>query len=1125
MKAEIPIYVRATESTGGRPPVYRVSPLFFPQLWQVHERLERATANLETEVRKHLRRLGKNVRHDELAEWLYCPEIDSHRLKLRVALRKQSLGGRLLLVMFRSLNRRIAFAPGIPELWFEVPPTMSLEARATEVLGEHLRKRERDEDEPGEWIASTQAVFSLRAEWISCIDVHWEATQVIPPRKEPRFALFESPPPRDGEEELETCGRSLLSRYPDDLDRAAFREQEVEELRRWLATENRPILLLGPPGVGKTTLVEECVFREAQSRDERTHSRRDFWWLSPQRLISGMSYVGQWEGRLLEIVKAARKRRHVLVFDDLLGLFQAGQSSCSSLCVADVLRPHLERGDIRLLAEATPETWRILRERDRSFADLFRVFPVPEPSETDACRILIAVMARLEGSHRCRFDVDVLPTVITMQRRYVRDSALPGKAATFLRRLATKYSGKAIGRAEAMSEFQSHSGLSLTFLDERLKLSRREVLAELQAGVVGQPRALGAAADAVLMAKARINDPSRPLATFLFLGPTGVGKTQTAQTLAKFLYGDANQLVRIDMNEFVSPDAVARLVGTFHEPEGLLTAAIRRQPFAVLLLDEIEKAHPQVFDLLLQVLGEGRLTDAIGRTTDFTNTLIILTSNLGVRRSQTGLGFDPPGHDDERNYSRAAEEFFRPEFFNRLDRVVPFGQLERADVRRIADSMMAEILRREGLRRRRCAMKIEPAALRQIVDLAYDPVLGARALRRGLERQIVQPIAAQLAQGLPDAPVILRIYPGTPDVQVRLVPLVHAEVSNQHPLVIPDDRRLAADKFRHEWRKLDCCVTARKPVDGFQAGAITSAQQSYLAIRERLLHARQTLERLEGQGKRPTGGGARAPHTPHGRLRPSKVVLSNRSLAGLPKRQIASDLASTQDLHAYLRDLHDQAREGPAEGADDGWRELAAELHLIRRLVDEPEGTGTSTTVLVLDSIGNQHVLATNLVAQAIQRALVGWSPVEATPLENDDSPAGRRCLRIDGAAAPIFAELEVGTHLVCPAGLGFTAVRVRHVTLSASASIQDWLGEEASRREQWLQELAAGKDVPAHDPDGWPPVVRIYDLTGFVLDVRTNSLAAGVLRLAGADGGLTDTSAEDLATIVRQSMRERMLG
>jgi ATP-dependent Clp protease ATP-binding subunit ClpC len=208
-------------------------------------------------------------------------------------------------------------------------------------------------------------------------------------------------------------------------------------------------------------------------------------------------------------------------------------------------------------------------------------------------------------------------------------------------------------------------------------------------------------ADVVAIAKARLNDPGRPLGTLLFLGPTGVGKTAAAKALVRYLYGDESRLLRFDMNEYLDASSLARLTGTFAQPDGLLTAAVRRQPYCVLLLDEIEKAHPAVFDLLLQVLGEGRLTDSLGRTSDFTSAVVIMTSNLGTREAAASFGLRPSGASREEACLDAARRLFRPEFLNRIDRLVPFDALGRAQVAAIADRLIADLFRREGLVHRR----------------------------------------------------------------------------------------------------------------------------------------------------------------------------------------------------------------------------------------------------------------------------------------------------------------------------------------------------------------------------------------------------------------------------------------
>src|SRR5262249_10096451 len=268
------------------------------------------------------------------------------------------------------------------------------------------------------------------------------------------------------------------------------------------------------------------------------------WLISPQRLISGMSYVGQWEARLLAILRHAKKRHHVLYFDDLVGLFLAGISAVATLSAAQVMKPYLERRDVRVVGEITPEGLRVLQERDRSFADVFHVLPIREPSDADTLQILIGAQRRLEGKHRCGFDLDVLPTVIDLQRRYERTAAFPGKAARMLTRLAVKAEAdqqasgykkeepqdpfapaSVVPRDGVLTEFRAQSGPSLAFLARRARLDRDEIMGALKAQVIGQEEAVEAAADVIAVAKARLNDPDRPLAAFLFLGPTGVGKT------------------------------------------------------------------------------------------------------------------------------------------------------------------------------------------------------------------------------------------------------------------------------------------------------------------------------------------------------------------------------------------------------------------------------------------------------------------------------------------------------------------------------------------------------------------------------------------------------------------------
>jgi ATP-dependent Clp protease ATP-binding subunit ClpA len=932
MKLTIPLYIVLHRPRGGAP-LYLVRPLFFAAPARSHEKLERALTLLTNDLRQHLQELGKRPRHDELAAYGFCPHLDCRRLDVPVELRKRTARGWFFFVVFSALGRRVAFTPGLPEVWFELARGEKLAERAAEVLGEHFREREKkDEDDfaPPEQLALTGTA------WVTPLDLDVEPEQKIAADEDSAAVLaelFGGPGKLDGGYELHRVGRCLDDLYPDDLDRVILREREVDELTRLLrADDRRPVLLLGAPQVGKTAVLHEYVWRQAAARKRPHQRKRNVWLLAGQRLISGMSYVGQWENRLLAILKEARRRDHVLYFDDFLGLYFAGRTSQSDLSVAHVLKPHVERRELRILAEMTPEAFRVLREHDRGFADLFHLLPVGEPSEEDNLRIVISAARQLEGQHRCRFDIDVLPVVLDLQRRYVRHLSFPGKAALFLRRLAVKYRRAEVMRASALGEFHAQSGLALGLLDGRAKLGRAEVLEALGREVIGQPEALNAAADVIAIAKARLNDPDRPLASLLFLGPTGVGKTQCAKALARYLFAGDDKLLRFDMNEFVSPGSAARLAGTFDNPEGLLTAAVRRQPFAVVLLDEIEKAHPEVFDLLLQVLGEGRLTDALGRTVDFGNTLIVLTSNLGVREAQQVFGFRPGEAHDPSAYAAAAQKFFRPEFFNRLDRIVPFNRLSRADVSRIVRLLIADVLLREGLVRRKCVLRIEAEALERIVDVGFDPVLGARALKRAVERQLTQPVAARLAQGVPETITVIGVYPAGDELAVDVQGLAEVERS---PDANPDLSNVPAvlAGVRAALRRIEGQFAHLRPQGEITAASLAGEHQFYFIIQDQLRHLREDLHDLEEARAEAERGEQRLPVLPVRPYTRGKVA----ALAYLPKRAILPEMAAAEDLRLYLEEL--AAGASPvAGGQEDRLLDLARQTALLQALAEAGGG-------------------------------------------------------------------------------------------------------------------------------------------------------------------------------------------
>ena len=531
MLFRIPIYV--SQSKAG----YEARPLFHAAPSRTDDNLNRLLTKLSRDIVQQLERLGRLSRHEDAATWAFAPRIGSHRTPLELSLRRRNVRVKYFLATFQHFGRRIAFAPDVPEVWFEVGRNEQLEDRAEAALSEHFRKLEREADEEAD--VKPEAANLAGKAWVQTLELSASIPAIVRKDLKLDFLALFAEGRTDGASELRRVGRCLDWLYPDELDRAVLRDHEANELETLLAaSDRRPILLCGPRLAGKTTVVHECVHRRVSGRKSVHVQKGNVWLVSPQRLISGMSYVGQWEGRLLAILKHAKKRDHVLYFDDLIGLFLAGISSQSSLSAAVVLKPYLERRDVRILGEITPDGLRVLRERDRGFADLFHIIPIREPNDAETLRILVDQQRRLEAKHDCILGLDALPAVIDLQRRYERTAAFPGKAAAILTRLAIRTTADEaraaaldetgtkpmVTRDDVFADFAARTGLGLSFLDPKQRLDRDDVLKRLEEQVIGQPEAVAALADVVSVAKARINDPDRPLASFLLLGPTGVGK-------------------------------------------------------------------------------------------------------------------------------------------------------------------------------------------------------------------------------------------------------------------------------------------------------------------------------------------------------------------------------------------------------------------------------------------------------------------------------------------------------------------------------------------------------------------------------------------------------------------------
>ena len=613
------------------------------------------------------------------------------------------------------------------------------------------------------------------------------------------------------------------------LDPVIGRDEEIRRVIQILSrrTKNNPVLI-GEPGVGKTAIAEGLAERIAAADVPEELLDKRVLSLDLSGMVSGTKYRGEFEERIKKTIDEVKKAGNVILFIDELHTIVGAGSAEGAVDAANILKPALSRGEIRVVGATTLDEYRKYIEKDAALERRFQPVTVGEPSPEATLEILKGLRDKYEAHHKLTITDEALEAAVSLSRRYINDRFLPDKAidlmdeaasqvrmsaestspdlksleekinalhrekadaiaaqdyekAAQLRDLEQKYTQQvdierenwkkslstnrgSVGAEDIAKVVAGWTGIPVTRLteDESMRMLRLEET--LHKRVVGQDEAVTAVAKAIRRSRVGLKDPKRPIGSFLFLGPTGVGKTELCKTLAETMFGDENAMIRLDMSEYMEKHTVSRLVGSppgyvGHEEGGQLTEKVRRKPYSVVLFDEIEKAHPDVWNILLQILEDGIVTDSQGRRVDFKNTIIVMTSNVGAKNitaAETPLGFhsgDKSAEEDEtKRYERIRQavmddlkKTFRPEFLNRIDEIIVFRQLTQENIREIASRMLQVTGRR--MAEQGITLDVDDDALTELARDGFDPQYGARPLRRSIQNLVEDAVAEQMLEG------------------------------------------------------------------------------------------------------------------------------------------------------------------------------------------------------------------------------------------------------------------------------------------------------------------------------------------------------------------------------------------
>ena len=558
----------------------------------------------------------------------------------------------------------------------------------------------------------------------------------------------------------------VLDQYSRDLtllaasgsfDPVIGRDEEIRRSVQILSrrSKNNPVLI-GEPGVGKTAVAEGIATYIAGSDAPDSMAGKRLVALDLPALLAGTKYRGDFEERVKAVLKDVKKAGDVILFIDEMHTMIGAGSAEGAIDAANILKPALGRGEVQIIGATTPEEYRRHIEKDAALERRFQPVKIAEPSRSDSLKMLGAVRQGLEKHHGVKISDAALTAAVDLSARYINDRFLPDKAIDLADEAAAhiRVSGGGLVTAEDIAGVVSlWTGIPVANLsaDETKRLCNMESI--LHRRVIGQNEAVTAVSRAIRRGRVGLSDPNRPIGSFLFLGPTGVGKTELCRALAEAVFGESEAMIRLDMSEYMEKHAVSKLIGSppgyvGYEDGGQLTERVRRKPWSVVLFDEIEKAHEDVWGILLQIMDDGRLTDSAGRVVSFRNTIIVMTSNVGAKSISDGrprMGFTPDGGDEAQLMrARINEELrrtFKPEFLNRIDETIVFRRLSRAEIRSIAERMLLTVA--ERFKALGMTLSVPDQVVDFLAERGYDEKYGARPLRRAI-RSMIEDKAAEL---------------------------------------------------------------------------------------------------------------------------------------------------------------------------------------------------------------------------------------------------------------------------------------------------------------------------------------------------------------------------------------------